>query len=412
MGYATCGRAARRRAAAVAAAAAMAAVFMSGCGSRVQDVPDTLQASSEPQATASPWTAPGDTVEASGDGQAVTGWPDADDAGTAPSTPAPPVIAAEGAQQAPVTGNGPDDGGASQDAEHGPSDAGSGRASVTYGDLDGLPDGFHLAGMSALGIEGHGDGSATVLHDGKPFFDVPAHPYDTATFSALDDYGRAGPAYACVSMDTADPDARPAVPKWDEKPSGWQGTSYRGPVPGGYLWHKCELIPRQLYDSRTSMKNIVSVTQHMHDEGLKTVMAAVSEHLSRHGGHVALRVTPVYAGTHAVCDGVLVEAASIGGEYAADDEDGPLEMCLFLHNVQPGVEIDYTDGRSSADGSGWDGTDAYGNHDYVLDMYHRTFHEGPCSAVAGLLYSRREEYRGQRDDLLDNRFEACGICMP
>lgn len=394
----------------------LAAVFviaaMSGCGDRHDNidmnVPDVPPAASYSLDTTS--VSPG-TLQGS-IGTAPTGSSQAPDAAPDDVPEQAPVIKASGsAQQAGdwLAGDidGPDHG-AGLNMESGASDG-----AVTFGGIAGLPEGFHAGGVSALGLDAYSGSPMAEVHDGKPYFDVPEYPYETVIFSALDDYDRPGTAYACFTADTG---GRGTDFGWKDVPAGWQGTEYAGIVPGSSLYVKARLIGSALYDSRKDGRNMLSVTQYCHDNGLEPVSDRIAGHLSEFGGYAAMRVTPVYLGTHLVCDGILIEAVSIGGTVDDTDDDpdnDSLSLCLFCYNVQPGIEIDYRDGRSSVTGEdGWSGADAYGNHDYILDESKLVFHEGACASVSAMHQSDRREYRGQRQSLADNRYEPCGSCRP
>ena len=54
------------------------------------------------------------------------------------------------------------------------------------------------------------------------------------------------------------------------------------------------------------------------------------------------RVTPVFEGDNLLAEGVLMEA------YSVEDEGRGVCFCVFVYNVQPGIEIDYKTGKSKA----------------------------------------------------------------
>ena len=69
----------------------------------------------------------------------------------------------------------------------------------------------------------------------------------------------------------------------------------------------------------------------------------VADYLNTHeDGHVIYRVTPVYDGDNLVATGVQMEAFSV------DDYGKSVCFNVFVYNIQPGVEIDYSTGESSA----------------------------------------------------------------
>lgn len=54
--------------------------------------------------------------------------------------------------------------------------------------------------------------------------------------------------------------------------------------------------------------------------------------------HVLYRVTPIFEGNNLLASGVQIEAKSV--------EDNGKDVCfnVYVYNVQPGVEIDYSTG--------------------------------------------------------------------
>ena len=60
--------------------------------------------------------------------------------------------------------------------------------------------------------------------------------------------------------------------------------------------------------------------------------------MKRTSDTVMYRVTPVFEGTDLVASGVQMEAESVG----SDD----IRFNVYVFNVQPGIEIDYTTGES------------------------------------------------------------------
>ena len=68
----------------------------------------------------------------------------------------------------------------------------------------------------------------------------------------------------------------------------------------------------------------------------------VAEYLKENkDNHVLYRITPIYEGTNLLASGVQMEAYSI--------EDNGKGVCfnVYIYNVQPGIQIDYTTGNSS-----------------------------------------------------------------
>ena len=59
------------------------------------------------------------------------------------------------------------------------------------------------------------------------------------------------------------------------------------------------------------------------------------------GNHVLYRVTPVFAGTNLLADGVLWRRSPWRTAARA------CAFCVFCYNVQPGIVIDYATGESA-----------------------------------------------------------------
>ena len=66
----------------------------------------------------------------------------------------------------------------------------------------------------------------------------------------------------------------------------------------------------------------------------------VASYVRETGNHVLYRVTPVFEKDNLVAEGVQMEA------YSVEDEGKGVAFCVFVYNVQPGIEIDYATGES------------------------------------------------------------------
>ena len=135
----------------------------------------------------------------------------------------------------------------------------------------------------------------------------------------------------------------------------------------------------------------------------------VAEYVEETGCHVLYRVTPVYQGDNLLASGVVMEAESV------EDDGAGVRFCVYVYNVQPGVEIDYATGESwlaeeeppaeTASGQ------AEGQH-YVLNTRSMKFHLPECSGAATMSQSNRRDYTGSRQALLDQGYSPCGTCNP
>ena len=70
-----------------------------------------------------------------------------------------------------------------------------------------------------------------------------------------------------------------------------------------------------------------------------------ADYVKETGNHVLYRVTPVFEGSNLVASGVLMEAESV------EDKGEGILYCVYVYNVQPGININYATGDSSASGT-------------------------------------------------------------
>ena len=161
-------------------------------------------------------------------------------------------------------------------------------------------------------------------------------------YSPLDSLGRCGAATAVVGPETVPADGEERGSISSVKPSGWNNAKYTF-VDGTYLYNRCHLIGWQLTAENGNERNLVTGTRYMNVEGMLPYENEVAYYVRTTGNHVLYRVTPVFSGDELVCRGVYMEAQSI--------EDDGVSFHVFAYNVQPGVEIDYSDGSSHADGT-------------------------------------------------------------
>ena len=146
-------------------------------------------------------------------------------------------------------------------------------------------------------------------------------------YSQLDYFGRCGAAYANVGPETMPTEERGSIGQ--VKPSGY---------------NRCHLIGWQLTGENANELNLITGTRYMNVDGMLPFEDQVADYVKETGNHVLYRVTPIYHDMDLVASGVEMEALSV--------EDGGEGVCfhVFVYNVQPGVEIDYTTGESALEG--------------------------------------------------------------
>ena len=238
------------------------------------------------------------------------------------------------------------------------------------------------------------------LNNNVPFFteeDLTAASFEE--YSPLDELGRCGMAYACVSTDLMPTEPRGAIGQ--VKPSGWRTVKYDF-VDGKYLYNRCHLIGFQLTGENANEQNLITGTRYLNVTGMLPFENLTADYIKETGNHVLYRVTPVFTGDELVARGVVMEAMSV-----EDKGDGVL-FNVYCYNVQPGVTIDYATGDSALDGT----TDEGEQVSYILNTNTKTFHLPSCPSVNEMKPEYRQEYDGSRTILEAQGYTPCGRCKP
>ena len=238
------------------------------------------------------------------------------------------------------------------------------------------------------------------LNNNVPFFteeDLTAASFEE--YSPLDELGRCGMAYACVSTDLMPTEPRGAIGQ--VKPSGWRTVKYDF-VDGKYLYNRCHLIGFQLTGENANEQNLITGTRYLNVTGMLPFENLTADYIKETGNHVLYRVTPVFTGDELVARGVVMEAMSV-----EDKGDGVL-FNVYCYNVQPGVTIDYATGDSALDGT----TDEGEQVSYILNTNTKKFHLPSCPSVNEMKPEYRQEYDGSRTILEAQGYTPCGRCKP
>ena len=177
-----------------------------------------------------------------------------------------------------------------------------------------------------------------VINDNEPSFsseELESNSFES--YGELDDLGRCTIAFANLSSELMPQGERGSIGQ--VKPSGWQTVRYDS-VDGKYLYNRCHLIGWQLSGENANERNLITGTRYMNTEGMLPFENMVADYIKETDGHVLYRITPIFVEDELVARGVQMEAYSI--------EDAGASICfnVFVYNVQPGIEIDYSDGSS------------------------------------------------------------------
>lgn len=259
-------------------------------------------------------------------------------------------------------------------------------------------------------------------------------------FSELDRRGRCGRAFAVVSRSTIPDGERGSIGM--VRPSGWRLDKYDFIDNGGYLYNRCHLIGWQLTGQNEEERNLITGTRYLNVEGMLPFENEVAEYIKTSGAHVLYRATPVFRGKERVARGVQLEA------YSLEDKGAGLSFNVYCYNVQPGVKINYRNGKNKPDpgtmpeGAGasseaGETTDEAGsgknsaaagdkekdNNEYppldipdgvtyILNKNTMRFHRTGCKGTRTIREHNREWFYGTREEAVDAGYIPCGICEP
>lgn len=244
-----------------------------------------------------------------------------------------------------------------------------------------------------------------IVNNNKPDFleeEITTESFEQ--YAQLDELGRCGAAFACVGTDLMPMEKRGNISR--VKPTGWHSTRYDF-IDGNNLYNRCHLIAYQLSGENANERNLITGTRYMNVSGMLPFEEQVGDYVRETGNHVMYRVTPVFTGDHLVADGVQMEALSV------EDGGEGVSYNVYVFNIQPGVEIDYATGESretgqqdtSEDGDG-------GGSSYVLNTNTMKFHLPDCGSIQKIQEENREDFTGDRQQLIERGYEPCGSCKP
>lgn len=267
-------------------------------------------------------------------------------------------------------------------------------------------------------------------YSGSPYVEINGNipdfresDYSTEVFesySELDSLGRCGVCFANIGIELMPTEERGEIGQI--KPSGWQLAKYDC-VDGKYLYNRCHLIGYQLSGENANEKNLITGTRYMNVEGMLPFENMVADYVESTGNHVLYRVTPIFDGNNLVASGVQMEAKSV------EDDGAGICFNVYVYNCQPGVAIDYANGLSVLV-EGEENAEVTANVEakkqneesvpvsqgegtaYILNTNTHKFHNPSCSSVDDMKEANKQEYVGNREDLLNQGYDPCGRCKP
>lgn len=282
------------------------------------------------------------------------------------------------------------------------------------------------------------DGNAiTEINGNTPLFtkeEIALKP--GINYSSLDALGRCGPALGLLGPETIPQEKRGII--GDVRPSGWHTVRYDDRIEDRYLYNRCHLIGYQLAGDNADPQNLITGTRYLNMSGMLPYENLVFSYISRTGNHVLYRVRPIFVGENLLASGVLMEA------YSIEDHGKDLSFCIYAHNVQPGVVIDYLTGESSADDQ-WissdqpkidtnaesellmleevealgeiqqrsiEDTETNSEITYILNTNTKRFHDPSCPSAQETKEKNKKNFYGSREEAIAEGYIPCGRCKP
>lgn len=174
------------------------------------------------------------------------------------------------------------------------------------------------------------------INNNMPYFDEEDYTTESfETYSKLDDLGRCGVAYANICTEIMPTKERGDIS--DIEPTGWKQEKYDGE----YLYNRCHLIGHQLAGEDDNELNLITGTRYFNVSGMLPFENEVANYIKENKkNHVLYRVTPIFKENELVARGVQIEA------YSVEDDGKGVCFNVFVYNVQPGININYSTGKS------------------------------------------------------------------
>jgi len=221
-------------------------------------------------------------------------------------------------------------------------------------------------------------------------------------YSNLDRLGRCGTTLACIGRDIMPTEDRESISS--VYPSGWENVKYdTSLVDGGYIYNRCHLIGFQLTGENANEKNLITGTRYMNVEGMLPFENMIADYVKETGNHVMLRVTPIFKNEELVARGVHMEA------YSVEDEGDGISFNVFCYNVQPGIKINYANGKSVLEGEEFPDEKV---QTFILNTNTMKFHLPSCSSAIEMSDKNKKEVTETRAELIKQGYAPCGKCHP
>ncbi len=179
------------------------------------------------------------------------------------------------------------------------------------------------------------------INNDVPYFedkDITTENFEV--YSTLDEFNRAGVAFANICKYTMPPEGtkRGSI---SYKPTGWIQYLY-GENNSKHLYERCHLIAWQLGNENNNEQNLITGTTQLNKAMIEYDNIVANwvklKNKEEKDYHVLYRVTPIYNGKNKLAMGIEIEAKSV-------EEEGVF-FNKFIYNVQDNFEIDYSTGKA------------------------------------------------------------------
>ena len=229
------------------------------------------------------------------------------------------------------------------------------------------------------------------INDNEPTFTEDELTTDSyEEYSPLDELGRCQTAEACVGEDLMPTQKRESISS--VKPTGWVNKEYDG-IDGGYLYNRCHLIGFQLTGENANERNLITGTRYMNVDG----MLPFEDEVADDGAGVTFNVYVYNVQPYVVIN------YETGESYQTE------ELATPEGEWAPGTEAEVTDKNVSNSSKTSNSTK---KETYILNRNTKKFHKSTCSGVKDMKDKNKEEYTGNRADLIKEGYEPCSRCKP
>lgn len=234
----------------------------------------------------------------------------------------------------------------------------------------------------------------------------------TVKYSKLDSLGRCGRVYAVLGKKNMPKGKRGSIGMY--RPSGWPkrvADAKYDFVPGKYVYNRSHLLGWQLKgDSTNNERNLITGTRQLNADsklGMLPYENKVAKYLKiSKKNRVVYRVTPIFKDDELVARGVEMEA------YSVTDKGKAISFNIYIHNVQPGVIINYKTGETSAEEETPKENEEpkeTGEIIFLLNIKTNKFHLDTCRYAKGDNIEQTNLTAGQ---LIKDGYEPCKVCHP